>query len=90
MGGQVDGAPAGLAVLIHPDNFRSPQPLRLNPKNPQLCVAPSPDGDWEITPGKPYISRYRFVLADGPSDKAKLERLWRDYARPPGVSVTIE
>jgi len=90
MGGQVDGAPAGLAVLIHPDNFRSPQPLRLNPKNPQLCVAPSADGDWEITPGKPYISRYRFVLADGPSDKAKLERLWRDYARPPGVSVTIE
>jgi hypothetical protein len=90
MGGQVDGAPAGLAVLIHPDNFRSPQPLRLNPKNPQLCVAPSAEGDWEITPGKPYVSRYRFVLADGPADKAELERLWRDYARPPAVNVTIE
>ncbi len=87
MGGQVGGAPAGLAVLIHPDNFRAPQPLRLNPKNPQLCVAPSATGDWEITPGKPYVSRYRFILADGPADKAELERLWNDYAKPPVVTV---
>ncbi len=87
MGGQVDGAAAGLAVLIHPDNFRSPQPLRLNPKNPQLCVAPSATGDWEITPGKPYVSRYRFVLSDGPADKAELDRLWNDYAKPPMVTV---
>lgn len=90
MGGQVEGAPAGLAVLIHPGNFRSPQPLRLNPKNPQLCVAPSADGDWEITPGKPYVSRYRFVIADGAADKAELERLWNDYAKPPVVIVAVE
>ena len=90
MGGQVDGASAGLAVLIHSDNFRSPQPLRLNPKNPQLCVAPSQDGDWEIAPGKPYVSRYRFVIADGPADKAELDRLWNDYAKPPVVTVTME
>ncbi len=90
MGGEVDGAPAGLAVLIHPTNFRSPQPLRLNPQNPQLCVAPSADGDWEIPPGKPYVSRYRFVIADGPADKAELDRLWNDYAKPPMVTVAME
>lgn len=90
MGGQVDGTPAGLAVLVHPDNFRSPQPLRLNPKNPQLCVVPSADGDWEIAPGKPYVSRYRFVIADGPADKAELDRLWNDYAKPPAVAVSME
>lgn len=90
MGGQVDGAPAGLAVLIHPDNFRAPQPLRLNPKNPQLCVAPSQEGDWEITPGKPYVSRYRFVIGDGPADKAELDRLWNDYAKAPTVTVAME
>jgi hypothetical protein len=90
MGGQADGALAGLAVLIHPGNFRAPQPLRLNPKNPQLCVAPSQDGDWEITPGKPYVSRYRFVIADGPADKAELDRLWNDYAKPPVVTVAME
>ncbi|GDY19888.1 hypothetical protein LBMAG56_12330 [Verrucomicrobiota bacterium] len=90
LGGQVAGAPAGLAVLIHPGNFRSPQPLRLNPQNPQLCVAPSADGDWEITPGKPYVSRYRFVIADGPADKVELDRLWNDYAKPPVVNVALE
>ncbi len=90
MGGQADGTPAGLAVLIHPGNFRSPQPLRLNPKNPQLCVAPSQEGDWEIAPGKPYVSRYRFVIGDGPADKAELDRLWNDYAKPPTVTVAME
>jgi hypothetical protein len=82
LGGEVDGAPTGLAVLIHPANFRFPQPLRLNPKNPQLCVAPSQDGDWEIAPGKPFLSRYRLVVADGAAEAARLERLWADYAEP--------
>jgi hypothetical protein len=87
IGGAVDGAPTGLAVLIHPQNFRFPQPLRLNPKNPQLCIAPSQDGDWSIEPGTPYISRYRLVVVDGPADAALLERLWQDYAEP--VTVTV-
>jgi hypothetical protein len=87
MSGEVDGQPVGIAVLIHPDNFRFPQPLRLNPKNPQLCVAPSQEGDWAIEPGKPYVSKYRFVVTDGPPDAAMLERAWNDYAHPPVVRV---
>ena len=88
IGGEVDGAPTGLAVLIHPANFRFPQPLRLNPKNPQLCVAPSQDGDWSIEPGKPYVSRYRIVVLDGKADAPQLERLWQDYAEPATAVVT--
>jgi hypothetical protein len=87
LGGDVDGAPTGMAVLIHPSNFRFPQPLRLNPKNPQLCIAPSQDGDWEITPDKPYVSRYRIVIADGKADAALLEKLWADYAEPAAAEV---
>ncbi len=87
LGGEVEGAPTGLAVLIHPNNFRFPQPLRLNPKNPQLCVAPSQDGDWEIAPGGAYVSRYRFVVADGKPDATELDRLWNDYAQPPRVEL---
>jgi hypothetical protein len=90
MGGIVDGQPTGIAVLIHPENFRFPQPLRLNPKNPQLCVAPSQEGDWEITPGKPYISRYRLMIADGAPDAAAIEQQWNDYATPPAVEVRQE
>jgi hypothetical protein len=87
MGGDVDGGPTGMAILIHPDNFRFPQPLRLNPNNPQLCIAPSQGGDWEITPGKPYVSKYRFVIFDGKPDAKELNRLWNDYAHPPKVTV---
>lgn len=87
LGGKIDGAPSGLAVLIHPDNFRFPQPLRLNPSNPQLSVAPSADGDWEIKPGSQYVSKYRVVVADGEADPATLDRLWADYATPPSIEV---
>lgn len=87
IGGNVDGALTGVAILCHPDNFRSPQPMRLHPTEPFFCFAPSQLGDWEITPGKPHVSRYRFVVADGPPDKEELERLWNDYAHPPMVRI---
>lgn len=80
LGGEVDGEVSGVAVLIHPSNFRFPQPLRLNPKNPQLSVAPSQDGDWDIVPGKPFVSRYRLAVFDGAPDSAFIESLWKDYA----------
>ncbi|MDB6118959.1 MAG: Methane oxygenase PmoA [Verrucomicrobiaceae bacterium] len=82
MGGLVDDADTGMAVLVHPGNFHAPQPMRLNPKNPQLCVAPSAEGDWSIEPGKPYVSRYRIVVVDGKADAAFVDALWTDYAEP--------
>jgi hypothetical protein len=85
--GAVDGQLTGIAILCHPDNFRAPQPMRLHPSEPFFCFAPSQLGDWEIAPGKPYVSRYRFIVADGPPDKAELERLWNDYAHPPTVKI---
>ena len=83
MGGLVEGAPTGIAVLIHPSNFRFPQPLRLNPKNPQLCVAPSQDGDWAIEPGKPYVSKYRLLVFDGKPDAKWIEAQWQSYSQTP-------
>ena len=87
VGGKVDGELAGVAVLCHPDNFRFPQPMRLHPDEPFFCYAPSLGGDWRIEPGKPYVARYRFVVADGPPVKEEIERLWNDYAHPPTVEV---
>jgi hypothetical protein len=87
LGGEVEGGPTGLAILIHPENFRFPQPLRLNPNNPQLCIAPSQGGDWEITPGKHFVSKYRFVVFDGKPEAKELDRLWNDYAHPPQVTI---
>lgn len=81
IGGQVDGAATGMVILIHPSNFRFPQPLRLNPKNPQLCIAPSQDGDWSIEPGKPCVCKYRILAFDGAPDAQWIEAQWQNYAK---------
>jgi hypothetical protein len=85
--GLVDGKPAGIAILCHPENFRAPQYMRLHPTEPFFCYAPQQGGDMEIAPGKKYVSRYRFVVHDGPPRKEVIERLWNDYAHPPMVKV---
>jgi len=75
LGGKVDGQHAGLAILDSPANFRHPQPMRLHPSEPFFCYAPQQDGDMEIAPGKPYSSRYRFVIYDGEPDPKLLDHL---------------
>lgn len=90
LGGPIDGALTGIAVLGHPENVRAPQPQRIHPTEPFLNLAPQQAGDVEITPGKPLILRYRFVVADGAPDKAELDRLWNDYAHPPKVAVSAQ
>ncbi|MGZ8938948.1 MAG: DUF6807 domain-containing protein [Limisphaerales bacterium] len=87
IGGEVDGQFAGVAVLSHPDNFRSPQPMRLHPSEPFFCFAPSQVDDWKIEPGKPYVSKYRFIVSDGSPEKGRLDQLWESYAHPPKVVV---
>ena len=89
VGGKVGGKLAGIATLDHPGNFRAPQPLRIHPDEPYFSVAPPKAGKFSIQPGQPYVSRYRFVVADGPPDKALLERLFNDYAQPPVVTVSL-
>jgi hypothetical protein len=88
MGGDVDGNRVGIAILDHPSNFRHPQPMRIHPTEPFFNYAPQQAGDMEIKPGAKYVSRYRFVIHDGPPDRTELDRLWNDFAHPPQVTVT--
>jgi hypothetical protein len=44
-------------------------------------------GPFEIPPGRPYESRYRFFVHDGPLAPDQANRLWTDFADPPTVRV---
>jgi Methane oxygenase PmoA len=90
MGGSVDGKQVGIAVLDHPANFRAPQPLRIHPDDPFFNYAMSQGGRFQIDPGKKFVLRYRYVVADGPPDPKQLDRLWNNYANPPEVTVTTK
>ena len=83
MTGKVEGGGvAGIAILSHPDNFRSPQPVRIHPNEPFISFAPQTNGAMSIKPGETYKARYRFIVSDGEADTALLEKLWQDYAHP--------
>lgn len=85
--GETDGQPAAVAVLGHPDNFRAPQYVRLHPTKPYFCFAPMVMGPFEISPGRPFVSRYRYVTYDGEPDGALADRFWQDYAEPPTINA---
>jgi hypothetical protein len=87
IGGDINGATVGYALLGHPENFRAPQTFRIHPTDPYMAFAPVKDGPFAIEPGQPYRSRFRIVSFDGPLDRELIERLWRDFATPPEVTV---
>jgi hypothetical protein len=85
--GRSEGQAAAVVVMGHPDNFRAPQHVRLHPTKPYFCYAPMVLGTFEIEPGMPYVSRYRYATYDGMPDAPLADRLWRDLAEPPAVRV---
>jgi hypothetical protein len=86
--GTVNGARAGIAMLSHPKNFRAPEPMRIHPTDPYMCYVPSKSGPWEIPVKGTHTATYRFVAFDGNPEPSDLDRLWRDYAEPPTVTVS--
>ena len=72
---------AGIAAMSHPDNFRAPQPVRLHPEMSYFCFAPMILDAFEIKPGEPYTSRFRFAAFDGKPDAKQLNAIWKDYTK---------
>lgn len=72
---------AGIAAMSHPDNHHGPQPVRLHEEMSYFCFAPMVAGDFQITPGKPYTSKFRFVTYDGKPNAKQLDAIWQDYSK---------
>ena len=85
--GLIDRHPASIAIFNGPDDFRFPQPMRIFPDQPFFCYAPEQLGEFQIVPGKPFVQRYRFIVADGVISGDELNRLWNDYGHPPIAHV---
>jgi hypothetical protein len=80
VGGKDDGETCGITILCHPSNFRAPQPIRAHPTEPFFCYAPQQGGAMEIVPGKPYVARYRLIVADGEPDPEAAAKWAEAYA----------
>jgi hypothetical protein len=81
-GGLVGGKLAGVTILCAPENFRAPQPMRVNPDQPFFCYAPPQLGEMEIAPGKPYVARYRVIAADGQPTREQADAWWKEWTEP--------
>ena len=87
MHGPIGSQHAGIIVLGAPNNFRSPQTVRLHPTKPYFCFAPMVLGEFKLEAGNTFVSRYRYVVHDGGPDAELAERMWQDFAHPPKVSM---
>lgn len=79
---------SGFTILSHRANFRHPEPVRIHPSMPYMVFTPSVLGDWKIASDTPNISRYRFLVHDGPTLK-ETEQIWQNYASPPQTTLQL-
>ncbi len=86
--GPVGGDLCGAAMFSHPSNFRSPQPVRLHPSMPYFVYSPAVLGEFDLSPGKPYVTNNRYISFDGKPDKKQLDLAWEAYSSPPKVKWT--
>lgn len=84
MSGKVDGTEVSITLIPHPSNDRYPQHVRLHPEMPYFCFIPTVDEPFTIEPGKPWVSRYRMVAADGQAEAITLEAIQNSFAEEGG------
>ena len=65
--------PVTITLMSHPENFRSPQRVRLHPTMPYFCFAPCVDEQFAIDKQHPYSGRYRVIVADGQPNNTLLQ-----------------
>lgn len=81
LSGRIDEQDVSAAVFCSPKNFRSPQHVRIHPNKPYFCFAPMVEGPFDISPGKEYVSRYRYLVASKAVDASMIKKHWDEYAK---------
>ena len=79
---------AGAMIADHPSNPHYPTVARIHPTTlPFFCFVPAHDKPVTIGVDKPTVFRYRVLIHDSHPDKGLDERVVRDFAEPPVVTV---
>ena len=85
---------SGLLFLGAPDNYNTPEPLRIWDENANggrgdafINFAPTKNMDWNLESGKQYKLRYRLYAYDGEMTPERANELWNDFAYPPTVKI---
>ena len=86
-----DGSPhyAGALIADHPGNpSRFPNVVRIHPTSlPFFCFVPAYEQAITIKADEPMSFRYRVLIHDGKPNPDLDERIARDFAQPPDVSL---
>jgi len=86
-----DGKWATVVIMVHPDNERFPEPMRIwDTGGSFFCYSPVQLGNWTFQPEKDYIFRYRFMVQDGKIDAELIEQKWLQFAYPPETHIVIK
>ncbi|SEW35707.1 DUF6807 domain-containing protein [Chitinophaga arvensicola] len=81
---------AGMLIMNYPDNFDSPEPLRVWPENMEggelmFNYTPTRMKPWQLYPGARYQLKYRVLVYNDDISAADAEAAWQEYVHPPEV-----
>lgn len=83
---------AGMLIMNYPENFDSPEPLRVWPEDMEggelmFNYTPTRMKSWQLYPGARYQLKYRVMVYSGDITTAEAEAAWEEYVHPPEVNI---
>ncbi|MGN6617001.1 MAG: PmoA family protein [Ilyomonas sp.] len=86
---------SGILFMGSPTNYNFPEPMRVWPENMNgrgdvfFSFSPTRNTDWPLAPGKDYVLKYRVLVYENTITPQQAEAVWKSFAQPPKVTVTI-
>ncbi len=78
---------SGLVIMSHPQNFRSPQKVRLHPNKPYFCFCPVVDEKFVLKQGQTLLLNYLVITFDGQISDQDLQEIWQEYST--NIEITL-
>lgn len=83
---------AGMLIMNYPDNFDSPEPLRVWPEDMEggelmFNYTPTRMKSWQLYPGARYQLKYRVMVYTNDITNDEAEAAWQEYVHPPEVNI---